>query len=65
MDFYILSGDKIVGKWERGNFTLGDKNLAPMYLVNTGNVDRWLETRAIDYRRARKQTSADSSADDS
>ena len=39
MDSYILSGDKIVGKWVRGNFTLVDKNLAPMYLVNTGNVD--------------------------
>lgn len=52
MDFYIISGDIIVGKWEKGNFTLVNKNLAPMYLANTGNFNHWLETRAIDYHRA-------------
>ena len=52
MDFYIMSKDRIVGKWENEIFTLTDKTLAPMYLVNTGNVNRWLETRAIDYHRA-------------
>jgi len=47
-----MSGDKIVGKWENETFTPVDKALAPMYLVNTGDVNRWLETRAIDYHRA-------------
>jgi len=47
-----MSGDIIVGKWENETFALVDKTLAPMYLINTGNVNRWLETRAIDYHRA-------------
>ena len=47
-----MSGDKTVGEWENGVFNIVDKALAPMYLVNTGNVNRWLETRAIDYHRA-------------
>ena len=52
MYFYIMSADKIVGRWENGTFVLIDKNLAPMYLINSGNVNRWLETRAIDCHRA-------------
>ena len=52
VNFYIMSGDIIVGKWENEVFELVDKTLAPMYLINTGNVSRWLETRAIDYHRA-------------
>ena len=52
MDFHIMSGDIIVGRWEKEAFTLIDKALAPLYLVNTGNVERWLETRAIDHHRA-------------
>ena len=52
VDFYIMSGDKIVGRWENETFILVDNTLAPMYLANTGNVRRWLETRAIDYHRA-------------
>ena len=51
MNCYIMSGDKIVGKWENETFTLVDKELAPLYLVNTHNVNRWLETRAIDSHR--------------
>ena len=47
-----MSGDRIAGKWENETFTLVDKALAPVYLVNTGNVNRWLETRAIDHHRA-------------
>lgn len=52
MNYYIMSGDRIVGKWENETFAVIDKTLAPIYLVNTGNVNRWLETRAIDYHRA-------------
>ena len=52
MDFHIMSGDRIVGKWERESFTLIDEARAPIALVNTGNVEHWLETRAIDHHRA-------------
>ena len=52
MDFYVMSGDKIVGRWENEAFTLIDKALAPIFLINNRNVNRWLETRAIDYHRA-------------
>jgi len=52
MNFYIMSGDKVVGQWDKETFTLVNKDIAPMYLVSTGNVNRWLETRAIDYHRA-------------
>ena len=51
MNFYVMSGDEIVGKWENETLILVNKALAPMYLVNTSNVNRWLETRAIDYHR--------------
>ena len=47
-----MSGDIVVAQWENEMFTLVDKSLAPMYLVSTGNVNRWLETRAIDCHRA-------------
>ena len=50
--FLILSADRVVGKWESGILTIDDENLAPMYLVNTGDFIRWLELRAIDHHRA-------------
>lgn len=52
MDFYILNKDVITAKWENNTLMLLNKALAPMYLVNTGNVEHWLETRAIDHHRA-------------
>lgn len=51
MDFYIMNRDEYVAKWENQVFTLLNKGLAPLYLVRTGNVDHWLETRAIDKHR--------------
>ena len=47
-----MSDNKVVAIWENNVFTLIDKALAPMYLALTGNVNHWLETRAIDYHRA-------------
>ena len=38
VDFYVMSKDKIVGKWENNNLIITDKRIAPMYLINTGNV---------------------------
>ena len=52
MDYYVMSGDIIVGKWKNGAFSCVDKARAPMYLANTGNFELWLETRAIDCHRA-------------
>lgn len=52
MAFLILSGDTIVAKWENNNLEIANENLLPLYLKNTGNVEKWLETRAIDHHRA-------------
>jgi len=52
VDFYVMSGDRVTGTWKDGVFTVVDESLAPMYLVNTGNVSHWLEMRAIDCHRA-------------
>ena len=52
MDFYIMNRDECVAKWENRQLTLLKKELAPLYLVRTGNVEHWLETRAIDEHRA-------------
>jgi len=47
-----MSGDKVVGRWENETFTLINRTFAPIYLVSAGNVNHWLETRAIDHHRA-------------
>ena len=52
MDFLILSGDVVVAKWKNNKLEIVNKNLLPLYLKNTGNVEKWLETRAIDHHRA-------------
>ncbi|MDD2393445.1 MAG: hypothetical protein PHN99_06585 [Eubacteriales bacterium] len=52
MDFDIMNRDECVAKWENRQFTLLKSDLAPLYLVRTGNVEHWLETRAIDEHRA-------------
>ena len=52
MNFLILSGDILVAKWENNNLEIVNVDLLPLYLKNTGNVEKWLETRAIDHHRA-------------
>lgn len=52
MDFYIMSGDIVVAKWRDNRLEVLNKTLLPIYLLNTGNVEKWLETRAIDCHRA-------------
>ena len=52
MDFYVMNKDSIAGKWESGKLEIVNKSLLPLFLKNTGNVERWLEMRAIDYHRA-------------
>ena len=52
MDFYIMNKDSIAAKWFSDKMEIVDESLLPLYLKNTGNVEKWLETRAIDYHRA-------------
>lgn len=52
MDFFILSGDTVVAKWKNNKLEIVNKNLLPLYLKNTSNVEKWLEARAIDHHRA-------------
>ena len=52
MDFLIMSGDVVVANWKNNNLEIVNDNLVPLYLKNTGNVEKWLETRAIDRHRA-------------
>jgi hypothetical protein len=52
MDILIMNRDVITAKYISGKLEILDSNLLPMYLKSTGNVERWLETRAIDSHRA-------------
>ena len=52
MNFYIMSKDVAVAKWHDNNLEIINEDLLPLYLKNTGNVEKWLETRAIDCHRA-------------
>lgn len=50
-DYYVMSGDTIVAKWEKGELTVLDETLLPLYLKRVHNADMWLQTRAIDSHR--------------
>lgn len=52
MNFYIMSKDVAVAKWFNNNLEVINEDLLPLYLKNTENVEKWLETRAIDSHRA-------------
>lgn len=52
MNFYVMSKDTAIAKWQDNNLEVINDNLLPLYLKNTGNVKKWLETRAIDCHRA-------------
>lgn len=52
MDFYIMSKDIAAAKWQDNKLEVINEKLMPLYLRNTGNVEKWLETRAIDCHRA-------------
>lgn len=51
-NYYIMSGDKAVAKWENSALTVLNEALLPLYLRRVHNADLWLETRAIDSHRA-------------
>lgn len=50
-DYYVMSGDTIVAKWENGELTVLAEALLPLYLKRIHNADMWLQTRAIDSHR--------------
>jgi len=52
MDFYIMSKNNVAAKWQSGKLEVINEALLPLYLLKTGNVEKWLETRAIDSHRA-------------
>ena len=51
-NYYIMSGDTAVAKWENSELTVLNEALLPLYLRRVNNADMWLETRAIDSHRA-------------
>lgn len=51
-NYYIMSGDTAVAKWENGELTVLNDTLLPLFLKRVHNADMWLETRAIDSHRA-------------
>ncbi len=52
MDFYIMNRDEVVAKWQDNNLEILDNNLLPIYFRKYNDVEKWLETRAIDCHRA-------------
>lgn len=51
-NYYIMSGNTAVAKWEKNELTVINSSLLPLYLKRIKNADMWLETRAIDSHRA-------------
>ncbi len=47
-----MSKDNIAAKWQSGELEIVNESLLPLYLQKTKNVEKWLETRAIDSHRA-------------
>ncbi len=52
MDFLILNKDTVVAKCVDDKLNIVNPSLVPIYLKLTGDVQKWLETRAIDSHRA-------------
>lgn len=52
MNFYIMSKDTAVAKWQDNNLEVLNQDLLPLYFLKAGNALKWLETRAIDCHRA-------------
>ena len=50
-DLIILSKDTVVAKYIEDKLEIVCPNLIPLYLKRTGNLEKWLEERAIDSHR--------------
>ena len=51
-EFYVLSGNTIVAKWENKTLKVFNENLLPLYLKHNPNAEHWIASRAIDSHRA-------------
>lgn len=51
-DYFIMSANTVVARWENKKLTVFNYDLLPLYLKRISNADSWLETRAIDSHRA-------------
>lgn len=51
-NYFIMSGNTPVAKWENERLTVLNQALLPLYLRRISNADMWLEARAIDSHRA-------------
>lgn len=52
MDFLIMNRDSIAAEYIDGRLKIINKNITPLQLIFSDDVDKWLETRAIDSHRA-------------
>ncbi len=52
MELLIMSRDTVTVEYSGGDIRIINKALVPLYLRRTGNVQGWLESRAIDQHRA-------------
>lgn len=50
-DFVLLSKDIPIAKYIQNRLEVMNSNLLPLYLKRTGNLEKWLENRAIDSHR--------------
>ena len=48
----LMSKDMVTAKINGGSITVVNEDLLPLYLKKTRNIERWLESRAIDTHRA-------------
>lgn len=51
-NYFIMSADIVVARWENEKLTVYNDDLLPLYLKRISDADSWLETRAIDSHRA-------------
>lgn len=52
MDLIIMNRDIVVAKWTNNQLKIIEPNLIPLQLKCSSDVNKWLETRAIDCHRA-------------
>ena len=52
MDLIIMNRDVVVAKWINNQLKIIEPNLIPLQLKRSSDVNKWLETRAIDCHRA-------------
>ena len=51
MDFYIMSKDIVLAKWQDNNLEIINEDLLPLYFRYSHDVWKWIKIRAIDSKR--------------